>query len=292
MLKSMTGYGRGQGNGAGFDLQVEIKSVNHRYFEFISKIPKQFSFLEDLLKKKVQAAVSRGKVEVSLTVQSDASQNVEVSVNQEAAETYLTALRTAAANLGLEDDIRLSNLLQFPEVFTVRRAEINEEEAARVIGDAASAAIAAHTQMRLAEGQRLKEDVESKLDRVAELVSQVESKAPAIQQAYYKRLYQKLSEVLQDQAVEESRVVMEAAIFADKIAVDEEIVRLRSHLHQFRMFLESEEPVGKKMDFLVQEMNRETNTIGSKVQDVEISRIVVDLKSEIEKIREQIQNIE
>lgn len=292
MLKSMTGYGRGQGNGAGFDLQVEIKSVNHRYFEFISKIPKQFSFLEDLLKKKVQAAVSRGKVEVSLTVQSDASQNVEVSVNQEAAETYLTALRTAAANLGLEDDIQLSNLLQFPEVFTVRRAEINEEEAAQVIGDAASAAITAHTQMRLAEGQRLKEDVESKLNRVAELVSQVESKAPAIQQAYYKRLYQKLSEVLQDQAVEESRVVMEAAIFADKIAVDEEIVRLRSHLHQFRMFLESEEPVGKKMDFLVQEMNRETNTIGSKVQDVEISRIVVDLKSEIEKIREQIQNIE
>lgn len=292
MLKSMTGYGRGQGAGAGFDLQVEIKSVNHRYFELISKIPKQFSFLEDQLKRQVQAVVSRGKVEVTVTAQMDASRNVEVSVNREAAEIYLSALRAAGEELGLENDLKLSNLLQLPEIFSVRKVEMDEEEAARAVAEAAEAAIAAHTEMRLAEGGRLAQDVKTKLDRVEELVAQVERRVPELQKAYYDRLYQKLTEVLQDQTVEESRLVTEAAVFADKVAVDEETVRLRSHLHQFRTFLESDGPVGKKMDFLVQEMNRETNTIGSKAQDVQIARIVVELKSEIEKIREQIQNIE
>ena len=292
MLKSMTGYGRGQGAGAGFDLQVEIRSVNHRYFELISKIPKQFSFLEDQLKRQVQAAVSRGKVEVTVTAQMDASKNVEVSVNREAAEIYLSALRESAEELGLENDLKLSNLLQLPEIFSVRRLEIDEEEAARAVTEAAEAAITTHKEMRLAEGSRLAEDLKTKLGRVEELVTQVEQRAPELQKAYYDRLYQKLSEVLKDQTVDESRLVTEAAIFADKVAVDEETVRLRSHLHQFRTFLESDGPVGKKMDFLVQEMNRETNTIGSKAQDVQIARIVVELKSEIEKIREQIQNIE
>lgn len=292
MLKSMTGYGRGQGAGAGFDLQVEIRSVNHRYFELISKIPKQFSFLEDQLKRQVQAAVSRGKVEVTVTAQMDASKNVEVSVNREAAEIYLSALRESAEELGLENDLKLSNLLQLPEIFSVRRLEIDEEEAARAVTEAAEAAITTHKEMRLAEGSRLAEDLKTKLGRVEELVTQVEQRAPELQRAYYDRLYQKLSEVLKDQTVDESRLVTEAAIFADKVAVDEETVRLRSHLHQFRTFLESDGPVGKKMDFLVQEMNRETNTIGSKAQDVQIARIVVELKSEIEKIREQIQNIE
>ena len=292
MLKSMTGYGRGQGAGAGFDLQVEIKSDNHRYFELISKIPKQFSFLEDQLKRQVQAVVSRGKVEVTVTAQMDASRNVEVSVNREAAEIYLSALRAAGEELGLENDLKLSNLLQLPEIFSVRKVEMDEEEAARAVAEAAEAAIAAHTEMRLAEGTRLAEDLKIKLDRVEELVAQVERRVPELQKAYYDRLYQKLTEVLQDQTVEESPLVTEAAVFADKVAVDEETVRLRSHLHQFRTFLESDGPVGKKMDFLVQEMNRETNTIGSKAQDVQIARIVVELKSEIEKIREQIQNIE
>ena len=292
MLKSMTGYGRGQASGAGYELQVEVKSVNHRYLEVTAKMPKQFAFLEDALKKQVQSVLRRGKVEVSLSVQADAGQNLEVTVNREAAGAYLTALREMSGELGLEDDLRLSHLLQFPEVFTVRKAELDEEDAARAVRAAAESALASHDEMRCQEGRKLAEDLEEKLGRVEELVSRVEERSPLLQKMYYDRLYQKLAEVLQDTAVEESRLVTEAAVFADKVAVDEETVRLRSHIQQFRSFLRSEEPVGKRMDFLVQEMNRETNTIGFKAQDLEIARMVVELKSEIEKIREQIQNIE
>ncbi len=292
MIRSMTGYGRAQGNGAGFDISVDIKSVNHRYFEFNAKLPKSCLFLEDSLKKLLQEMISRGKVEVMLSVQSKEGSDTRIGVDEVAAASCLEALRTAGEKFGLIDDIKLSDLLRFPDVFTVERAEIDEEALTAAVMQIAGDAAASYQEMRVAEGQKLREDLENRLKRVSELVSEVEKRAPELQQAYYNRLYQKLSETLEGTSIDESRVVTEAAIFADKVAVDEETVRLRSHLAQFAGLLENDGPVGKKLDFLVQEMNRETNTIGSKGQDVTIARTVVEMKSEIEKIREQIQNIE
>ncbi|MGI5893656.1 MAG: YicC/YloC family endoribonuclease [Candidatus Merdivicinus sp.] len=292
MLKSMTGYGRAQASAAGFDISVEIKSVNHRYFECAVKLPKAFLFLEDRLKKQVQGAVSRGKIEVQLTISSQNGQDTVVTVDEAVAESYIKALRKAGETLGLEDDLTLSQLLRLPEIFSVKRAEMDEEAVTEAVSSVAAQAIVSFEQMRQTEGQKLFEDLGEKLENVRELVARVEEYAPERQRVYYNRLYAKLSEVLQDTSVDEARLVTEAAIFADKVAVDEETVRLRSHLDQFSTLMESGEPVGKKLDFLVQEMNREANTIGSKAQDAELSRIVVSLKSEIEKIREQIQNIE
>lgn len=293
MLKSMTGYGRAQGNGAGYEISVELKSVNHRYFECAAKLPKAFLFLEDALKKQVQAAVSRGKIEIQLMmVAAQDQQEIAVTIDEAAARSYLDALRGAGKALGLEDDLTLSQLLRFPDLFCVKRAEIDEEAVAAAVAQTAEEALRSFQQMREAEGRQLRADLEQKLARLEELLAEVEKCAPERQKAYYDRLYAKLSETLADANIEESRLITEAAIFADKVAVDEETVRLHSHLHQFAGMLDSDVPVGKKLDFLVQEMNRETNTIGSKAQDAQMARLVVEMKSEIEKIREQIQNIE
>ncbi len=292
MLRSMTGYGRGQATGGGFDITVDIKAVNHRYFEFAARLPKVFPFLEERLKALVQSAVNRGKVEVTVTAASVNGSDTEIVVNEAAAQAYVDALRKIRVKLDLQDDLKLSHLLRLPDVFTAKRAELDEDAVWTTVSGAARAALESFQHMREAEGARLKADLEAKLRQVEGLLAQVEEKAPTLRTDYYNRLYQRLSEVLADKNIDESRLITEAAIFADRVAVDEETVRLRSHLHQFRGFLDAGGPVGKKLDFLVQEMNRETNTIGSKAQNLEIARVVVEMKAEIEKIREQIQNIE
>ncbi len=292
MLRSMTGYGRGQAIGGGFDITVDIKSVNHRYFEFTARTPRQLAFLDEKLKTLIQSSVNRGKVEAVVTTVAAGGADPEIEINENVAKTYVDALRQMRTPLDLQDDLKLSHLLRFPDIFTVKRAELDEEAIWEAVSQAAAQALESFQAMRETEGSRLKTDLEGKIELVEGLLSKVEQKAPLLREEYYNRLYQKLKEILAGQDVDEARLVTEAAVFADKVAVDEETVRLRSHLHQFREFLDCGSPIGKKMDFLVQEMNRETNTIGSKAQNLEISRVVVEMKAEIEKIREQIQNIE
>lgn len=292
MLRSMTGYGRGHAVVDCYDITVEVKSVNHRYFEFSTRIPKTYLFLEEKLKEIVQNNCSRGKVEASVSIQAIGGSGNEIILNVDTAKGYLQALRSASDELDLMDDLRLSDLAQFPDIFTVRKIEADPEVIWNAVKDVAEEAVAAFVQMREKEGQRLKEDLESRLQSIGQTLSEIEQRAPQLKEEYYAHLYQKIAELLADKNIEESRLITEAAIFADKVAIDEETVRLRSHLHQFAELLEGSEPVGRKLDFLVQELNREINTIGSKCQDITIARKVVDIKSEIEKIREQIQNLE
>ena len=292
MLRSMTGYGRGHAVNGRYDITVEVKSVNHRYFEFTSRLPKAYLFLEDRLKHTLKDVCSRGKVEASVSIQLLDGGESEITLNLETTRGYLTALREAAAELDLMDDLRLSDLISFPDIFTVHKTEIDPDEMWAMVEPVAREAVDAFVKMRETEGAQLKIDLQNRLRTIAGSLQEIEERAPKLKDEYYSRLYQKIAEVLADQNIDESRLITEAAIFADKVAIDEETVRLRSHLAQFNDLLESDEPVGRKLDFLVQELNREANTIGSKCQDVSISRRVIDIKSEIEKIREQIQNLE
>ena len=292
MLRSMTGYGRGHAVNGRYDITVEVKSVNHRYFEFTSRLPKAYLILEDRLKHTLKDACSRGKVEASVSIQLLDGGESEITLNLETTRGYLTALREAAAELDLMDDLRLSDLISFPDIFTVHKTEVDPDEMWAMVEPVAREAVDAFVKMRETEGAQLKIDLQNRLRTIAGSLQEIEERAPKLKDEYYSRLYQKIAEVLADQNIDESRLITEAAIFADKVAIDEETVRLRSHLAQFHDLLESDEPVGRKLDFLVQELNREANTIGSKCQDVSISRRVIDIKSEIEKIREQIQNLE
>ena len=292
MLRSMTGYGRGHQVVGNYDITVEVKSVNHRYFEFSSRIPKAYQFLEEKIKTSVQNGCSRGKVEASVSIQLIGGGENEVTLNVDITRGYLAALRSSAGELDLLDDLRLSDLVQFPDIFTVRKRELDPEEVWEAVRGVAEEAVNSFVRMREREGRQLKEDLVGRLENIAGTLSFIEERAPVLKEEYYNRLYQKITELLADKNIDETRLVTEAAIFADRVAIDEETVRLRSHLKQFAELLETDQPVGRKLDFLVQEMNRETNTIGSKCQDVDITRRVVDIKSEIEKIREQIQNLE
>ena len=292
MLRSMTGYGRGHQVIRNYDITVEVKSVNHRYFEFSSRIPKAYQFLEEKIKTAVQNGCSRGKVEASVSIQLIGGGENEVTLNVDITRGYLAALRSSAGELDLLDDLRLSDLVQFPDIFTVRKRELDPEEVWEAVRGVAEEAVNSFVRMREREGRQLKEDLVGRLENIAGTLSFIEERAPVLKEEYYNRLYQKITELLADKNIDETRLVTEAAIFADRVAIDEETVRLRSHLKQFAELLETDQPVGRKLDFLVQEMNRETNTIGSKCQDVDITRRVVDIKSEIEKIREQIQNLE
>ena len=292
MLRSMTGYGRGHQVVGNYDITVEVKSVNHRYFEFSSRIPKAYQFLEEKIKTAVQNGCSRGKVEASVSIQLIGGGENEVTLNVDITRGYLAALRSSAGELDLLDDLRLSDLVQFPDIFTVRKRELDPEEVWEAVRGVAEEAVNSFVRMREREGRQLKEDLVGRLENIAGTLSFIEERAPVLKEEYYNRLYQKITELLADKNIDETRLVTEAAIFADRVAIDEETVRLRSHLKQFAEVLETDQPVGRKLDFLVQEMNRETNTIGSKCQDVDITRRVVDIKSEIEKIREQIQNLE
>jgi uncharacterized protein (TIGR00255 family) len=288
----MTGYGRAQKIINGRDISVELRSVNHRFFECSVRTPRSLGYLEEKLKTALSGVISRGKVDVSVTVTTLEGGATQVRINHELARAYLDSLRDLASDLGLQDDIRLSSLARFSDIFTVQKAEEDADE----IWDAVSAvfqeAAAGFVGMRETEGTRLREDVLLRLALIEAHVGQVEVLSPKAAEEYRARLQQKLADILADRQIDEARLITEAAIFAEKTAVAEETVRLKSHIEQFRSFMDSAEPVGRKLDFLVQELNREANTIGSKGQDIAIARIVVEIKSEIEKIREQIQNIE
>ena len=291
MIFSMTGYGRAQMELNGRDITVELKSVNSRYFEYTCRMPRNFSFLEDRLKKLVSASVSRGKAELALTVVNVAAEDVQIAANLELARQYYNAAEEIRRDVGGQA-LSIDALCRLPDVFTARRAEVDEERLWQDVRQVAQQAIENFLQMRAAEGGKLKEDILARLQTLEEHVAQVERDSAGRVQRYTERLYQKLSAILQDRTVDDARVLTEAALFADKTAVDEETVRLHSHIAQYRSMLELNEPVGRKLDFLTQELNRETNTIGSKASDLAIGKVVVEIKSEIEKIREQIQNIE
>ncbi len=292
LIKSMTGYGRAQQVIDGRDILVEIRSVNHRYFEFSSRIPRAYGYLDEKLKSFLQGKVCRGKVEAAVTINNIEGKDALIQVNKSIARGYIDALREANEELQLRDDLTLSNLLRFPDTFNIQKTVDDEEEIWNAVSSVAAEALEKFIAMREAEGARLKNDVLTRSGFILENVSRVETLSPETVENYRNRLYQKLKEVLESAEVDMQRIVTEAAIFADKVAVDEETVRLRSHISQLEGLLESDEAIGRKLDFIVQEMNREVNTIGSKCQDVNITKIVVEMKSEIEKIREQIQNIE
>ncbi len=292
MIKSMTGFGRGHQVLNGRDITVEIRAVNHRYYEFSSRLPRSLGYVEDRLKTLLQGRISRGKVEVSVLINNVEAADEKITINHEIVKEYIDAMRSVKDEFGLVDDLSLSNILRIPDAFTVVKTETDEEQLWEDIRSTAEEALEHFISMRENEGERMKQDVLSRLAKIEEWVGVVETRSPMVVEDYRKRLYDKMCEVLSSTNIDENRILMEAGIFSEKTAVDEETVRLRSHIAQFRGMLESGEPVGRKLDFLVQEMNRETNTIGSKVQDIEVTRIVVDQKSEIEKIREQIQNIE
>ena len=292
MIKSMTGFGRGHEVLNGRDITVEIRSVNHRYYEFSSRLPRAYSFAEERLKSLLQGKISRGKVEVSVQVQNITALSEKITANKEVIREYVEALREIKDELGLTDDLSLASVMRLPDAFTVVKAEADEEQLWEDLKTVAEQALVNFIRMRETEGARMKSDISSRLSVIENNVNFVEERSPKIVEEYRKRLYDKMCEVLEGKVADENRILLEAGIFSEKTAVDEETVRLHSHIAQFREMLDSEEPIGRKLDFLVQEMNRETNTIGSKVQDIEVTKIVVDQKSEIEKIREQIQNIE
>lgn len=292
MIRSMTGYGRCQEVIDGRDITVEIRSVNHRYFEFSSRVPRVYGYLDEKLKSYLQSGISRGKVEVGVTVINLNGAGADVQINTDLAAAYLNSLRSMGKELGLQDDVTITSLARFNDIFTVSRVQEDEDVIWDAVRQVADKALEAFVGMREREGQRMKEDLLNRLVSIEKNVALVEEQSPKTVENYRARLYAKLSEVLNNTAIDEQRILTEAAIFAEKIAVAEETVRLGSHIKQFREILDSSEPVGRKLDFLVQEFNREANTIGSKAQDVAVARIVVDIKSDIEKIREQIQNIE
>ena len=292
MLKSMTGYGRAQKILNGRDILVEIRSVNHRYYEYSSRIPRAYNYIDEKLKALLKSSISRGKVEIAVTINNIEGKDTEIAINKGIAEGYVQALRSISDELGLEDDLTLSKLMKLPDVFTVQKTPDDEEQVWSDVAEVADEAVSKFVEMRTTEGQKLKTDITAKADGILRSVMEVERLSPVTVENYRARLYKKLSELLENKDIDEQRILTESAVFAEKIAVDEETVRLRSHVSQLKNMLNSDEAVGRKLDFIVQEMNREVNTIGSKAQDLNITKIVVDMKAEIEKIREQIQNIE
>lgn len=292
MIKSMTGYGSASGSAQGFNISVELKSVNNRFLDTSVRMPRSFMFAEDAVKSAVQRHISRGKVDVFVTVDSAGTDDVCVKVNEALLKGYIAAVKHIAEEYGLHDDVSAMSVARFPEVLTVEKADIDTEAVAAAIGELTELALEDFDKMRLREGEKLRDDVLKRIENIDRLVSAVEYSAPETVKAYRSRLEQKMQEVLGTAGIDESRILAEAAIFADHIAVDEETVRLRSHMSQLKQMVEGSSPTGRKIDFLVQEFNREANTIGSKCQNSDIAHTVVDLKSEIEKIREQIQNIE
>ena len=292
MIKSMTGYGRAQGSFSGGDITVEIKSVNNRYLDCGVKLPRGYAYLEEGVKSQVQKAISRGKVDVFITINAAGADNVKISVNEPVAKGYIDAMHRLVQEYGIQDDISASAISKFSDVFLVEKQEQDENEVKSAISGVVAEALGAFDAMRTREGEALKTDLLQKAEGILTLVSKVEERSPITVKAYRERLTAKMQEVLEDRQIDEARIIQEAAIYADKVAMDEETVRLRSHVDQLQNMLSEGGVIGRKLDFLMQEMNREANTIGSKGNDVEQARNVVSIKSELEKIREQIQNIE
>ena len=300
----MTGYGRAQKILSGRDILVEIRSVNHRYYEYSSRIPRTYSYIDEKLKAMLKSGISRGKVEVNVTINNIEGRDTVVALNKGLAEEYLRVLKEFGEEINdkyvdydeiedyVEDDLTLSKLIKLPDIFTIQKAPDDEEQVWSDVSEVAAEALAKFVAMRETEGAKLRSDVLDKADGILGMVAKVEEQSPKTVENYRSKLYQKLTEILESKDVDQQRILTEAAIFAEKVAVDEETVRLRSHISQLKDMLASEEAVGRKLDFIVQEMNREVNTIGSKAQDLNITKVVVDMKAEIEKIREQIQNIE
>ena len=292
MIKSMTGYGRACQNFDGREVTVEVRSVNNRYLDCTVKLPRIFSYTEDRVKQLVKEHVSRGKVDVFVTVANTAGEDVKISLNRPVLEGYLNAMQTMASDYAVQNDVSVTALSRLPDVFLIEKPDIDEEARAKEILDTASAALAQYDAMRIVEGKALEQDLLSRRETILGLVEKVEARSPITVAEYRTRLEAKMQDVLASTTIDESRILTEAAIFADKVAVDEETVRLRSHLNQLQTMLAGGGAIGRKLDFLLQEMNREANTIGSKGNDLEQARTVVDIKAELEKIREQTQNIE
>ena len=292
MIKSMTGYGSAKGTVEGLEITVELKSVNNRYLDTSVRLPRSFLFAEEAVKACVQKHISRGKVDVFVSVNSANAGDMAVQVNEALLKGYVEAIRHIAEEYDLHDDLSAMNVARFPDVLSVEKKDLDAEAISAGLTGIVEEALRDFDSMRLREGEKLRDDVLARLETINSLVCTVEEKAPETVTAYRKRLESKMAEVLGTAGIDESRILAEAAVFADHIAVDEETVRLRSHMAQLRTMIDGNSPTGRKIDFLVQEFNREANTIGSKCQNSEIAHVVVDLKSEIEKIREQIQNIE
>ena len=292
MVKSMTGYGRAVETVNGREFTVELRSVNNRYLDCAVKLPRALSFAEDAVKQAVKGAISRGKVDVFISLRSESAQDVKITLNAPMVEGYIAAMRQMARDYGIREDISVGLLSRMPDVFTVDKPEVDEEQLLSDLLSVVGKALERFDAMRTAEGKALENDLRSRGETILSLVEQVEAGSGQTVADYRTRLENKLKEVLANTAIDESRILTEAAIFADKVAVDEETVRLRSHLDQMNSMLTTGGAIGRKLDFLLQEMNRESNTIGSKCSDVRLARIVVDIKAELEKIREQTQNIE
>lgn len=288
----MTGYGRSVHELNGREITVELRAVNNRYLDCSVKLPRIFAFAEDAIRQRIKASVARGKVDVFITVNMEALSDVDIRVNRPVLEGYLAAMRSIAADYGVRDDISVCSLSRLPDVFTVEKPQCDEEAVVRDLLAVAGEALTAFNAMREREGEALARDLRSRAATILGLVEKIEARSPVTLAEYRERLTARMNEALENTQLDEGRILTEAAIYADKIAVDEETVRLRSHLGQLEAMLESGGPIGRKLDFLMQEMNREINTVGSKSNDLEQARTVVEVKAELEKIREQIQNIE
>lgn len=294
MIKSMTGFGRCRTVLHGREISVEIKSVNHRFFEFSCRTPKGYSFLDDKLKALVNSRVSRGKIDMFVTVGAAEDTPAEVKINHSLVSGYINAMKEISETYGIENDVTVTAISRFPDVYTVSKAPENEEEITADVLEAANTAIDGFIAMREAEGEKMKADILGRAEVILATVDEIDERSPQTVKEYEERLLDRINRTLQDYNIniDEQRVLTEVAVFADKVAVAEETVRLRSHFAQLSKIMESQTPIGREIDFIIQEMNREANTIGSKVQDAEIAHKVVKIKSEIEKMREQIQNIE
>ncbi len=292
MAMSMTGFGRCEATVNGRQITVEMKSVNHRYFEFSCRTTRGYNFLEDKLKKYVAQKVSRGKVDMYISIMESEDSQVDVTINKPLAAGYVNAIHSLATEYNIPDDLSVSVLSRYSDIFQIHKEEQDEEQVFADVAQVLDKALEGFLAMRKAEGEKLKEDVLSRVDTIMSIVSEIEERSPLTVEEYRAKLTKRITDMLSSTDIDEQRILTEAAIFADKVAVDEETVRLRSHFEQMKTFFESEQPIGRKLDFIVQEMNREANTIGSKVSDSILAHKVVDIKSEIEKIREQIQNIE
>lgn len=291
-MKSMTGYGRARKSIDGKEISVEVRAVNHRYLDVNLKCPRAYSFIEEALKKAAGTRIARGKVDIFVQILGTSADDVKVSVNTALAQHYLDALRELSEATGLPNDVSLLSLAKMPEVLVEEQAEPDTEKLTANILEIFHTAVDEFDAMRLVEGEKMAADVRMRGQTIVSLLEQVEARAPQRTIEYREKLEKRMQELLADTTIDPQRILTEVAVFADRTAIDEETVRLRSHLSQMDEMLRDEKPIGRKLDFLVQEMNRESNTIGSKANDVTLSKIVVELKSEIEKIREQIQNIE
>lgn len=292
MIYSMTGYGGAKGEHKGITVSAELKSVNNRYLDVNVRLPKSCLFAEEAIRSAAAVHISRGKLDIFISVDSSGADSVSIQVNEALAEAYIRAVRSIAEKHGLSDDLSALSVARFPEVMSAQKEDADRDVMNQAILSVLEQALSDYDIMRRREGEKLCQDILQKLENIESMVLVVEERSPQTVAEYRQRLLDKMTEVLADSAVEPARILQEAAIYADKVSVDEETVRMRSHIAQFRLMLSQGSPVGRKLDFLIQEMNREANTTGSKCSDSQIAKIVIDMKAEIEKIREQVQNIE